>query len=82
VVSFTPLLLYPWGKNHGTHWTGGWVGPRAGLDHVVKRKFLLLLGFKLHNPACRQLLYWLSSPSFSTVLNTNRKIYEMMVKYF
>jgi hypothetical protein len=22
----------------GTLWTGGWVGPRAGLDAVVKRK--------------------------------------------
>jgi hypothetical protein len=22
----------------GTHWIGGWVGPRAGLDVVVKRK--------------------------------------------
>jgi hypothetical protein len=21
-----------------THWLGGWVGPRAGLDAVVKRK--------------------------------------------
>jgi hypothetical protein len=22
----------------GTHWTGGWVGPRADLDAVEKRK--------------------------------------------
>jgi len=22
----------------GTHWIGGWVGPRADLDAVVKRK--------------------------------------------
>jgi hypothetical protein len=22
----------------GTHWIGGWVGPRAGLDDVEKRK--------------------------------------------
>jgi hypothetical protein len=22
----------------GTHWIGSWVGPRAGLDAVVKRK--------------------------------------------
>jgi hypothetical protein len=34
VVSFTPWPLYP-----GTHWTGGWVGPRASLD-VVKIKNL------------------------------------------
>jgi len=23
---------------HGTHWIGGWVGPRAGLDATEKRK--------------------------------------------
>jgi hypothetical protein len=39
-VSFTP----------GTHTHcigGGWVGPRAGLDDVEKRKFLTLQGLKL-----------------------------------
>jgi len=29
----TPATLPP-----GTHWIGGWVGSRAGLDVVVKRK--------------------------------------------
>jgi hypothetical protein len=24
----------------GTHWIGGWVGPRAGVEKVKKRKFL------------------------------------------
>jgi hypothetical protein len=27
-----PAVLYPPGKDPGTHCTGGWVGPRAGLD--------------------------------------------------
>jgi hypothetical protein len=27
-----------------TQWIGGWVGPRAGLDDVEKRKFLTLPG--------------------------------------
>jgi hypothetical protein len=27
-----PAALYPRGKDPGTHWRGGWVGPRAGLD--------------------------------------------------
>jgi hypothetical protein len=31
--SFNPRERAP-----GTHWIGGWVGPRAGLDTVVKRK--------------------------------------------
>jgi hypothetical protein len=30
----------------GTHWIG-WVGPRAGLNDMEKRKFLTLLGLKL-----------------------------------
>jgi hypothetical protein len=31
---FTPRERAP-----GTHWIGGWLGPRAVLDAVVKRKF-------------------------------------------
>jgi hypothetical protein len=28
-----PAALYPLGKDPGTHsWTGGWMGPRDGLD--------------------------------------------------
>jgi hypothetical protein len=30
----------------GTHWIGGWVGPRTGLD-VERRKILLLPGIEL-----------------------------------
>jgi hypothetical protein len=26
----------------GTHWVGGWMGPRIGLDDVEKRKILTL----------------------------------------
>jgi hypothetical protein len=35
-----PAALYPLGKDPGTHWTGGWVGPRAGLDTEARRKIL------------------------------------------
>jgi hypothetical protein len=28
----------PWERAPGTHWIGGWVGPRTVLDAVVKRK--------------------------------------------
>jgi hypothetical protein len=38
LVSFTPRPLYPRERAPYTHWTRGWVGPRAGLDTVVKRK--------------------------------------------
>ena len=38
IVKFTPRTLYPLRKNPGTHWIGGWVGPRAGLDVFNRRK--------------------------------------------
>jgi hypothetical protein len=38
VVSFTPLPIYLWGKALCIHGVGGWVGPRAVLDAVSKRK--------------------------------------------
>jgi hypothetical protein len=34
---FTPGEIAP-----GTHWKGGWMGPRTGLDDVERRKFLTL----------------------------------------
>jgi hypothetical protein len=53
----------------GTHWIGGWVGPRACLDRldgVEKRKFLSLPGLDLRPLGCRparsQSLYRLSYP--------------------
>jgi hypothetical protein len=47
----------------GTHWIGGWVDLRAGLDDVEKRKFLTLPGLELQRldrPARSQPLYRLS----------------------
>jgi hypothetical protein len=41
VVNFTHQLVYPWGKNLGTHVIGG--GPKAGLDIFGKKYVLLLL---------------------------------------
>jgi hypothetical protein len=35
-----PAALYPRGKDPGTHCTGGWVGPRAGLDTEARGKIL------------------------------------------
>jgi len=35
VDNATPLLLYP-RERPGTHCTGGWVDPRAGLDRCEK----------------------------------------------
>jgi hypothetical protein len=49
----------------GTHWIGGWLDPRAGLDDVEKRQFLILPGLKLRplgRPARSWSLYQLRYP--------------------
>jgi hypothetical protein len=51
------------GKASGTNWIGDWVGLKAGLDNVEKRKFLTLPKLELRplgRPACNQSLYRLS----------------------
>jgi hypothetical protein len=48
VVNFTPRPLYPRGLSaSGTHWIGGWVDLRAGLDDLEERKLLTLPGLEL-----------------------------------
>jgi hypothetical protein len=50
----------------GTHWIGGWLGPRAGLDDMEKRKFLTLPQLELRplgRPAINQSIYPLRYPS-------------------
>jgi hypothetical protein len=42
VANITPQPLNPWEKSSGTRWIGGWLGPRAVLDDLEKRKFLTL----------------------------------------
>jgi hypothetical protein len=42
-----PDRFTPGERAPGTHWIGGWVNPRPGLDDVEKRKFLSLPGLEL-----------------------------------
>jgi hypothetical protein len=42
-----PGRFTPGENSLSTHWIGGWVDPRAGLDNVKKRKFLTLPGLEL-----------------------------------
>jgi hypothetical protein len=49
----------------GTHWSGGWMSPRTGLDDVEKRTFLTLAGLErqpLRLPARSQSLHRLLYP--------------------
>jgi hypothetical protein len=38
-----PSRFNPRERASGTHWIGGWVGPRGGMDTVSKRKIPLYL---------------------------------------
>jgi hypothetical protein len=50
--------LYPQGRTPGTYYTGGWVGPRAGLNAKAKRKILCLCqGLNPSRPVRNQTLY-------------------------
>jgi hypothetical protein len=52
-VRFTPSERAP-----GNHWIGGWVGPRAGLDAVVRKKFPVPAGTRTpDHPARSPALY-------------------------
>jgi hypothetical protein len=60
-----PGRCTPGERAPGTHWIGGWVDPRAGLDDVEKRKFFTILGLEhrpLGCPARSLSLYWLRYP--------------------
>jgi hypothetical protein len=45
-----PGCFIPGKTTPDTHCTGGWVGPRAGLDDVTKRK--ILNPYRESNPGC------------------------------
>jgi hypothetical protein len=45
--TFTLRMLYPRQQNSDNHWIGGRVGPRAGLDPLVKITTSALPGTKL-----------------------------------
>jgi hypothetical protein len=45
-----PVALPPGKDPAGTHWVGSWVGPRASLDDMEKRKFLTFPGTRTPTP--------------------------------
>jgi hypothetical protein len=62
VVSVTPLPRF----TTGTHWTGFWVGLRAGLDKEVRGKNPSPMS-NSGRPVCSQTLHWLSYPSSNRI---------------
>jgi hypothetical protein len=76
VVSVTPRPRFIPGKDPQYHCTGGWVGPRAGLDTEAREKTLSPLpGIEprsLGRPAHSQTLYWLSYPGSRIIFVTKQ----------
>jgi hypothetical protein len=73
VVSTTPRPLYP-RERPGTHCTGGWVGPRVGLD--VCKKISPPTGIRFPDrPARNQSLNRLSYPAHPQQSNTFKTWY-------
>jgi hypothetical protein len=60
-----PYRFTPGERAPSTHWLGGWVEPRAGMDDAGKKKFLNLPELELRplgRPARSQSLYRLRYP--------------------
>jgi hypothetical protein len=76
VVSVTPRPRFsPGERTPGTHCTGGWVGPRAGLDTEVRGKILCpCRGSNRDRPARSQTLYCLSYPVSPFLFTTHFNI--------
>jgi hypothetical protein len=73
-----PGRFTPGERDPGTHWIGGWVDPRAGLEDVEKRKFLTIPGLELQpfgRPASSQSLYRLRYPGSSRFIVLDKKLY-------
>jgi hypothetical protein len=59
-----PGRFTPGEEAPGTHWTGGWVNPTAGLDaEAERRRSDPCRESNPSPPACSQPLYWLSYPT-------------------
>jgi hypothetical protein len=59
-----PAALYPRERTASTHWIGGWVDFRAGLDTKARGKILYLCrGSDPDRPVYSQTLYWLTNLS-------------------
>jgi hypothetical protein len=82
VVSIMPRPRFtPGQRAHGTHCTGGWVGPRAGLDAETRGKILCpCRGSNPGRPVRSQSLYWLSYPApVDRVLVANLRSYNIFI---
>jgi hypothetical protein len=69
VVSTTPRPLYPQ-ERPGTHWTGGWVGPRAGVDVCEKSRPPTGFDPRTVQPVASRYTDWAIRPTCSRSIDT------------
>jgi hypothetical protein len=50
-----PATLYPRERTPGTHWIGGWVGPRAGIDTEAREETCASAGDRI--PVVQSVVY-------------------------
>jgi hypothetical protein len=73
-----PAALYPRGKDPRYQWTGGWVGPRAGLDTGVRGKILCpCRGSNLNRPVVQPVVRHYSLLTELTRLQWGEAVSEM-----
>jgi hypothetical protein len=71
-----PGALPPGERAPGSHWIGGWIGPRAGLDAVEKRKSLHCRESNPGRPARRYTDWAIPTPT-----DTHAPTYKPLVYY-
>jgi hypothetical protein len=79
-----PDRFIPGEKAPGTHWIGGWVDPRAGLDDMEKRKFLTLPGLEprvLYRPARSQSDYAIPARTSNVYLTYSSYFFIILQRY-
>jgi hypothetical protein len=72
-----PARFTPRERAPSTHWVGGWVGLRSGLDAVVKRKFPAPVGTRTpDHPARSPALYHWAIPAHAVHTHTHSNTQE------
>jgi hypothetical protein len=73
-------MLYPQGRDPGTHWTGGWVGPRTSLDTEARGKILFLCwGSNPNRPAIQSVVRHYADWATPSSLRV-KKVYLELIK--
>ena len=67
VLSVTPRPLFTPRERPGTHCTGGWVGPRAGLDRCGKSRPPSSFDSRTVQPIASRYTYWATRPTNTIV---------------